>query len=275
MSDTNSPASCGEKETAEWGDWKAQDYLHEFYVTVDPDTIDTMRFLVEALGRLPKSQVSKALDFGTGPALYTVFSLVPAAQEIHLSDYLPGNRDALQRWVDDAPGAYDWKSFVGAALRLERQAAASPRGQAIDAVSDADVSARERETRERVTQVLHCDASLPDPMGPELRGSYPVVASHYCAEGATRDRPTWFRYLHNIESLVQPGGMLIVSAVEEMTVYPVGEERFPATPIRGTDLLHFFEVHGYENIDLRRRAVPERAAQGFAGCLFISGTKTT
>jgi hypothetical protein len=226
------------------------------------------------LRRLPDGPVSKALDFGTGPALYTVFALVPAAQEIHLSDYLPGNCDALQQWINDAPGTYDWKPFVRAALRLEHQTATAPSARAIDPVSDSDVAVREQETRKRVTQILHCDASLPDPMGAELRGTYPLVATHYCAEGATRDRPTWFQYLHNIESLVQPGGMLVVSAVEEMTVYPVGAERFPATPIRGVDLLHFFEAHGYENVDLRSRAFPERAAQGFAGCLFISGTKS-
>src|SRR5262249_2133867 len=159
---------------------------------VEPDCTMTVEFLVETLRRLPQAPVARALDFGTGPALYTIFSLAPVAQEIHLAEYLPDNRAALTAWKDQTPAAYDWADSVPDGPKLE----------GVVEPSVEQIGVREAETRAKITEIVPCDAALPDPMGAERRETYPLVTTHYCAEGATDDKATWRVYMGNIATLV-------------------------------------------------------------------------
>jgi hypothetical protein len=72
---------------------------------------------------------------------------------------------------------------------------------------------REGELRGRITRLMHCDASR-SPAISDCNGCYDVVVSNFCAESATSDPVIWRAYMHNISSLVRPGGTLIVSALK-------------------------------------------------------------
>jgi hypothetical protein len=246
---------------APWSEWKPEEYLHEYYRDVEPDERFLLEFLVEVMGELPPVPV--ALDFGCGPTVHRLFPLVPRAQEFHLAEYLPVNRDAVSRWAAGRPGAHDWSLFARETLRLE--GGLEP--------ADGQVRAREQAARERITRILSADAGDRDPLGPARRGFYPLVTTHYCADSATDDRETWLRYMRHIAGLVRPGGCFVVSALGGSRGYRVGSHWFPGAAVTAEDVLAFLEEAGFGEIDRRERAVPDRADQGYGSVIFARAVK--
>jgi len=248
-------------EYASWSEWLPRDYLAEYYAEVMPDEQHALLFLHECLERLP--EVPVALDYGCGPTVHHAVALVPKAREIYLADYLPDNLAEVQKWLDGAEDAYDWTTFTRHILRIEGVAAPSP----------SDVEAREQEARRRMTKLLCSDAGDDDPLAPEMRGRFPLVTAHYCAEGATDSKDTWSLYMRNIASLVSPRGALLVSACGAADYYAVGQKLFPCAGVNGHDVLACLEENGFGDIDLRVRRVPDHSAQGYSSVIFACGTK--
>lgn len=246
---------------ADWNEWNPKDYLNEYYQELMADERYAMEFLVESVARI--APVSVALDFGAGPTVHHAFPLAPKAQEIHLAEYLPANRAEIERWLSKSAGMHDWSAFSLETLRLE--------GQSDPTLMDAQE--RERQTRQHVTCVLPGDANQSDPLGAEKRGFYPLVTSHYCAEGATNDKATWRWYMKNIASLVAPGGTLILSACGAAEFYCVGERCFPCAGVTAEDVLNSLHENGFTDMDLRVRQVPDHSEQGYGSVIFARALK--
>ncbi|GIF01468.1 guanitoxin biosynthesis pre-guanitoxin forming N-methyltransferase GntF [Paractinoplanes rishiriensis] len=201
-------------------DWVPAEYLTDYYRTVEPDEIATIAFLVDAMHHAERDQ--PVLYFGTGPTLHHVFACAETASEIHLGDYLPENLAEIQRWIDRAPGAHDWRPFVRYTLQCE----------GITGPTDAEVTARENLTRAKITKLVRVDARHPRP----VNRSYPTVVSAYCADSATGDRATWELFMRHITGLVQPGGLFLTAALRRCRGYMVGGKTFPGADIDERDL---------------------------------------
>jgi hypothetical protein len=226
-----------------------------------PDEQHALAFLRESLERLPQAAV--ALDYGCGPTVHHAVALVPKAREIYLADYLTDNLAEVQRWLDDGEDAYDWSPFTHHILQLE----------GISAPTARNLEEREREARRRMTMLLQSDAGDDDPLGPEMRGHFPLVTTHYCAEGATNSKQTWGLYMRNISSLVSRGGTLIVSACGAADYYTVGQRLFPCAGVNAHDILDCLQVNEFTDIDLRVRSVPDHSEQGYSSVIFACATK--
>jgi hypothetical protein len=200
-------------------DWVPAQYLSDYYRAVEPDEIATIAFLVESLRSAPRDE--PVLVFGVGPTLHHVFAAAEIASEIHLGDYLPANLDEIQRWVDRAPGAHDWRPFVYYTLQCE----------GIVRPSDDEVSSREDLTRKKITQLLRVDAMHARPVDRR----YATVISPYCADSATDNLATWRRLMRNITGLVRPGGLFITAALHRCSGYTVGGRRFPSANVDEPD----------------------------------------
>jgi hypothetical protein len=153
-------------------DWVPAEYLTDYYRTVEPDELATIAFLVDALRHAERDR--PILYFGTGPTLHHVFACAETASEIHLGDYLPENLAEIQRWIDRAPGAHDWRPFVRYTLQCEGNTCPT----------DDDVTTRENLTRAKITTLVRVDARHPRPVNRD----YPTVVSAYCADSATGER---------------------------------------------------------------------------------------
>jgi hypothetical protein len=241
---------------AAWSEWQAEAYLQEYYREVEPDERFLLEFLVEVMREMPPVPV--ALDFGCGPTVHRLFPLVPRVREIHLAEFLPENRAAVAGWVAARPQAHDWRPFARETLRIEGDVDPSERR----------VGEREQATRGRITGIVPGDASERDPLGRARRGFYPLVTTHYCADSATDDKGTWRRYMLHIAGLVQPGGQLIASALGGSRGYRVGSRWFPAVAVTARELGGFFEEAGFTEIEIRDRAVPDRAEKGYGSVIF-------
>jgi SAM-dependent methyltransferase len=246
---------------APWNEWQARDYLVEYYAEIMPDEQYALAFLQESLERLPEVEV--ALDYGCGPTVHHAVALVPKAKEIHLAEYLPGNLAEIQKWLDLSQDAHNWETFTRHILQLE--GVANP--------SDTDVEQREQESRRRITKLSISDAGDDDPLGTDMRGFYPLVTTHYCAEGATNEKKTWARYMRNIASLVKPGGTLILSACGAADYYMVGERLFPCAGVNAQDVLSCLQSNRFAEIDLRVRCVPDHSEQGYSSVIFACAKK--
>jgi hypothetical protein len=248
-------------EYSPWEEWKPEDYLNEYYVDVESDEFYLLEFLVEIAPKLPP--VSVALDYGCGPTLHRLFPLVPYVGEIHLAEYLSANRDAIRLWLEERAGAHDWTPHTKETLRLEGDPSPSA-----DAVRE-----RESQTRRKITELMPTDAYQNDPLGPERRGFYPLVTTHYCADGATDNLETWKQFMRNIASLVKPGGIFISSSIVAADRYKVGERWYPSPQVTEVDVAAWMRAEGFYNLDLRVRNVDDRGEKGYEGVLFAMATK--
>ena len=244
-------------EYSSFEDWDAKDYLSEYYSEILEDERHALQFLADSLRGL--SAVDRALDAGCGPCVHHCFPLVPYAREIHCADFVAGNREAITCWIEQRPGAHDWCTFAAQALRCEG--------------SSDTVARREAETRARITRVVPLDVRAADPLGPDARGSYPLVTSHYCAEAISTDKAVFHANMKNLASLVAPGGLLITSACGAAELYKVGARSFPCSGVSAQEVLASLVVLGFRDIDLRIRSTPSHAEQGYASVVFARATK--
>lgn len=248
-------------EYSPWSEWRARDYLEEYYSEIMPDEQHALSFLRESLERLP--EVDLALDYGCGPTVHHAVSLVPKAREICLADYLIDNLDEVHRWLDGADDAHNWSTFTRHILQLE--GIADP--------SREEICERHHQARERITHLVCSDAGEDDPLGTEMRGRFPLVTTHYCAEGATNSKQTWGRYMRNIAGMVAPGGTLIVSACGAADYYTVGDRMFPCAGVNAHDMLICLRENEFTDIDLRVRHVPDHSTHGYSSVIFACATK--
>ncbi|GAA4601206.1 hypothetical protein BJY16_003804 [Actinoplanes octamycinicus] len=239
-------------------DWVPAEYLTDYYRTVEPDEIATIAFLVDAMRHAEPDQ--PVLYFGTGPTLHHVFACAETASEIHLGDYLPENLAEIQRWIERAPGAHDWRPFVRYTLRCEGN----------PCPTDAEVTAREDLTRAKITTIVRVDARHPRP----LDRSYPTVVSAYCADSATGDRATWELFMRHITGLVQPGGLFLTAALRRCRGYTVGGKTFPGADIDEGDLRAALRPH-FTPLREGVEVVPtdQHGAHGYAGILLCGARR--
>jgi hypothetical protein len=248
-------------EYAPYTEWKPEDYLNEYYSEVMPDERFAMEFLVESLAKT--EPVSVAVEFGCGPTVHHMLPMATKATEIHMAEYLENNRQEVEKWLAKAPNSHNWHDFTLETLRLE----------GIENPTPEQIEERETLARQRVKCVLPGDAFDADPLGPEKRGFYPLVASHYCAEGATTNKDEWHGCMRNIASLVAPGGVFILSACGAAAFYCVGGRNFPCAGVTAQDVLQSLTDNGFTNIDIRVRQVPDHSEQGFSSVIFARAIK--
>jgi methyltransferase len=241
-------------------DWNAADYLSEYYGEVLDDERHALQFLVDSLRGLPV--VDRALDVGCGPCVHHCFPLVAYAREIHCADFVAGNREAINRWIEDRAGAHDWQAFATQTLICEGAPA-----------SAADVMRRQNDTRKLITRVMPADIRAADPLGRAARGSYALVTSHYCAEAISTDKDVFRNNMKNLASLVSPGGSLITSTCGAAEFYKVGTRHFPCSGVTAREVLESLTVLGFRDVDLRIRSTPAHTHQGYASVVFARATK--
>ncbi len=237
-------------------DWVPNDYLRDFYRTVEDDERETIAFFVRA-AQLPQP-AGPVLFVGVGPALHHVFAFAPGNSEIHLGDYLPSNLREIGRWLQQHPGAHDWRSFIRYTLECEGHAA----------VTEPEISRRAALARARISRLVELDIRRPHPLGHPLVTGYGTVVSAYCADSITADRVLWQDYMQRTIALVHPGGTFITAALGGTDAYLVGGRAFPSPNLDTRDLTAalapWFDP---SNTEVIARAAPGCAALGYSSIL--------
>uniref|UniRef100_A0A452GP01 Nicotinamide N-methyltransferase n=1 Tax=Gopherus agassizii TaxID=38772 RepID=A0A452GP01_9SAUR len=152
------------------------------------------------------------IDIGSGPTIYQLLSACENFKEIIASDYTDRNRQELEKWLNNEPGAFDWTPVVKYVCELE---------------GDREKWAeKEDKLRKKVKQVLKCNVSKSNILAPVSLPQADCLLSTLCLEAACKDLNSYRAALKNISSLLKPGGHLVMVIVLKETYYMVGQRRF-------------------------------------------------
>lgn len=255
------PQSPDAPVSQDWAQFDPVAYLNEYYADIGAENLALLRFLAETYQTLPKGGV--LLDFGGGPTIYPLISAVTRVDEIHFSDYLEANLEEVRRWISAEPTAFDWNAFIRVALELETG----------ESCTDAEVEQRANQIRERITNLVRCDASQAPPIQ-RSDALYDVVLTNFCAESATSDHEQWRAYMTNIASLIKPGGWMVMSALKGATRYAVGPRLFPAVDIDEEELIELFDEIGFCRKGMEVRSTPaDRPTREYRGLILAAARK--
>ncbi|ULT91029.1 hypothetical protein L3Y34_008962 [Caenorhabditis briggsae] len=171
-----------------------------------------LTFLPNIVARLGK--VGKMLDFGAGPTIHVAACFREMANEIHLADYLPQNRDELYRWVNNE-SKFDWSIPLKMILTRE--------GQSWDKLPNV-----EQETRDKIVDIYHCDVfSNPSVDCPkDIFGQFDALVTIFCVEYCCNTLAEYYSAIKNIATAVKPGGYMIYGGIFEETWCSFGGRKF-------------------------------------------------
>lgn len=246
---------------SDFSQWNPSAYLREYYSEAfTPDFNElVVQFFVAQRSRL--ANAPELVEVGCGPTVYQLMPLAPAVQNIVVTDYLPENLAQIRLWVEKHPEAHSWETYTQLTLKYENQP-----------LTMANIRQRETLLRGKIRDYWPCDIRLADPLGPAQRQAWSAVLSCYCADSITQDVATWRTYMHNILSLVAPGGVFLGAALAQSQHYMVDNKKFPATSLTQDDFVQLLRDLRYEDITVEYATTPE---YGYEGQIFAAGRAPT
>lgn len=216
--------------------WDPRQYLVEYFPpNVDAEPI--VRFCVEESYKLPPN--AKVIDVGCGPTACYWLAVAPRTQQLFLSDYLESNLVEQKKWVNQTADCYDWSSYTQLILQYE----------GLKDVSLDMVAEREELSRRKISGYYACDVNERNPLGEPHQ--FDVVISLCVADSITNRKAVWERYMHNIFSLIRPGGLFIGAAMRNCTHYDIEQIQYPAANVNEDDFRRLMLDYGFEPDSLR------------------------
>lgn len=210
-----------------------KEYLKNFYVEPDPEDRFVIRFMVNALQKM--SSNLQILELGGGPTLFAVATLAPKAHQIHFCDYVPANLKEVQRWLDNNDNAFNWHPYIEMVLEEEGKL-----------VTPQAVEERAAEMRKKVTWLTNCNAAAPEPLGQNVEKKYNLVVAQASTDVAANTVKEWMQIISNISNtLLSPGGWLLISVITGTSGYTVGQERFHCLHLTNDDIYQGYMAAGF------------------------------
>lgn len=242
-------------------DWKADDYLHQYFSgnKMNSDEAISLKYLVNFFKKTKKI-FRQAIDVGSGPTLHQIIPLIPYVEELHLADFLPENLQKIKQWLNNDRGAHNWDTYIQYVIDLEG------RGES--------VQERKTSMRKKITKLLPVDVYRHHPLG--LPKTYPLVTSFFCADSVTKNKTDWKRCTTNIFTLAEPHGTIVLAALRNADSYQVLSRHFPSPHVNENDFKDLFENHGEfkpGTIDIQVMAVSERVADGYDSAILAKGER--
>lgn len=227
-------------------------YIKKKYVSVTEWNAKPLRELHQVFASLPppKDGQLKVLDYGCGPVPIYLSSAPPVATEIVFAEYEKRNRDVLETWLNKDPTAPDYTPiFKYVVQELEGQ-----QGEEL-------VAKRQDDLRHLVKGVVHCDITKDPPIAMGYEGPYDVIFSSLCLNVAAINIKEYSDNMRRLTTLLKPGGMLIINAIESMHgtyhSYWVGDEEYYSVSVSEDSLKCVLEQNGYTDIRTSRQSVAD------------------
>jgi len=229
-------------DDAPWELFSSVDYLAHNYMTVRDDDEQILALLKEYLLLHTPPEGSRVLDIGPGTNLYPSLAVLPWASSIDMVEWAPGNVSWLQSEV--AQLGSNWEEFWSRLSDIAPWAALDFRERL------RDVAAVRRGS------IFDLDTSAWD-----------IGLMFFVAESIS-DEPAEFEMaLLRFAEAIRPGGILLSAFMENSEGYPVGDQHFPAVPVRDEHLLRVLEPI-CSSLEIHRIDIGEEALrEGYSGML--------
>ncbi len=239
--------------------FRPRDYLQSYYGELKSEAEGLLRFLVESFAALPGGV--SVLEFGGGP---TLIGMIPAARragKIHFCDYVKENRQVIDHWLVGDESDFDWSPFIARCLELE----------GVRSPGREEIAARAERIRDAVTRVTTCDIYQSPPVA--AKDQFDVIVTNYCLDAVTNDKDEWYAHIRNVKSLLRPGGLFIMSSLEEGKYSDFGETRYPNVYLVEEDIPAALRACGFDEPSIRvARADADHGDREYRGVLFGSAT---
>ena len=231
-----------------------QEYLEEYYAQLSEENAFLLDFYHETYDRLPVGL--SVLELGGGPTIYQLLSASRRAREIVFTDFLEVNRRVVERWLEAAPGVFDWSQYIQKVAGLEK---------------DLDADAVAARLRACIRRVGPCDLTRENPLEPDVQTDFDIVSSAFCLEAVTQDPEDFKSFLRRIRALLKPGGSLVAVLVRDSDAYKVGRHFFPACPLNEATLAAALQGNGYRHV--RIQTVATNYLHGYTGIMAVIAEK--
>ncbi len=214
-------------------DFKPREYLGRFYKEPDPEDRFTIKFMIETLRTI--SPDLRILELGGGPTLFVVATVAPYAKEIHFCDYAEANLKEVELWLNNSPKAFNWYPYIQMVLEEEGVA-----------VTSQAVKERAALMRNKVTRLMVCDAVAKEPLGKCVDQPYDLVVAQASTDAAAKTVSEWQNVIKNIaNTLIKPGGWLLISVITGTKGYIVGDTCFEVPPLTDANIYDGFIKAGF------------------------------
>jgi len=189
-------------------------YLKDFYENVEYPAMQMVLFyLPNVAARL--NSVETLLDFGAGPTIHVALCFRNTAEKIYLADYLPQNREELNRWLKHE-SSFSWDRVLKIIATRE-------------GIELSKIATMENQSREKVKAICYCNC-LQDPciVLPENfpDKSFDIITSfftlEYCCLSLAEYREAVIRLCSNLSKK----GSLIVGGILEENWCSFGGRKF-------------------------------------------------
>uniref|UniRef100_A0A8C5PZ12 Nicotinamide N-methyltransferase n=1 Tax=Leptobrachium leishanense TaxID=445787 RepID=A0A8C5PZ12_9ANUR len=181
------------------------------------------------------------IDIGSGPTIYHLLSACEVFENIITSDFLEQNREQLKKWLRKDPDMLDWSKVAQMVCDLEG--------------NSEKRAEKEEKLRRAAKRVLKCDALKTNPFEPLVLPKADCLISCLCLEVLSKDVDNFFNVVKNLNTLLKPGGHIMIMSVLGSTFYHVGEKKFSSLMITKDEIERAFTEGGYEIVKfkLKRR----------------------
>jgi hypothetical protein len=241
-----------------------QEYLQEYYSSIDKENKAILHFLAEAYTKRVKRSVSlfkkvNFLEFGGGPTIYSLISASPVVDEITFSDYNKNNLAEVRRWLK-GKGSFNWDRWFAAALRLERKRS-----------DQRSIRERENLLRKKIVSLVQADERRSHPLAHHPLKKFEIVSTFFCPESSTGRRDSYLKDLKDIASLVRNGGLLVTASLMNAHNYKIGSHLFPAVSVTPASLRSDLKSLGFKILYLDKVATSKD--HGYEGFIFVIAKK--
>ncbi len=201
-------------------------YMAQYYSDrkVNRDERALIEYLVPRLKAFARFAGPHAsfLEIGCGPTLLHAILVAAYVNEMYLSDFLEGNRKAVEQWQQNSK-AFDWHHYTRFILETEQRDA-----------GDQQIQERENCARQKIVRVVPCN--LMSPVAVDTGDLYDLAGCFYCLAEVARTPESFRTMIANVASLIRPGGALMIAALRSASFYHVrgdnGEEvEFPCLAV--------------------------------------------
>jgi hypothetical protein len=253
-------------QLARYGSWSADEYYRSYYgQEVLPDDRAMLKFHTDFLkNRGEKGRL--ALEFGCGPTLLRAIYAAKYVHVLDMADRLESDVAVAQAWVDKQQHAYDWSKFTKFVVLCESMEEVTP--EEVEAREKPDEEGRPRSEDHR----RHEAAPVGERAGALLRPHHHRLLPRLYFKG----QGVWKECMRNVQSMLQAGGSVLLTALDRSKAYLVGEKWVPAATIDADDLRAELVENGFgpHSINIQRFGVPEHGGLGYEGILLASARKT-
>ncbi len=238
-----------------------REYLRQYYLSVDLENDHLLRFFAESHRDTPS--YATVLEFGSGPALYSLITVAAKVETIHVCDRLESNLQEIQAWGRGDEGAFNWEPFIRRALELE----------GMERITSDDILRRTALLQKKLTHLYLCDALNSSPLQGKHLESYDIVQTNFVLEAITSSLIEWERAFQNLLSLLKPQGTLLLSCLRNTAYYQVQGKRLPTASIDEDAVIRVLIQADFKEDNILIQTIPSNPPyRGYSGILLVKAT---